>query len=104
LAAPTLWLYELTSAVAKALQARQLTLEEARRLVLLIHSFPVRLIAQDRALGLAALEWSHRLQRANAYDSAYLALAELLQAEFWTADQRLSSAARQPWVHCLSQD
>ena len=102
LVAPTLWRYELTSAVAKVLQAGQLAQEEARRLILLIHAFPIDLIAQDRTLGLAALAWSHRLQRANAYDSAYLALAELLQAELWTVDRRLTNAAQQPWLHCLT--
>jgi predicted nucleic acid-binding protein len=101
LVAPMLWLYELTSAVAKSLQAGELTEEESRRLIGLIHTFPIDLIAQDHTLSLAALTWSRRLRRANAYDSAYLALAEALHAELWTVDQRLINAARQPWLHTI---
>jgi len=34
--------------------------------------------------------------RANvtAYDAAYIALAEILNCELWTADQKLANAAR----------
>jgi predicted nucleic acid-binding protein len=38
------------------------------------------------------------LNRAAAYDSFYLALAETLQCELWTADRRLRSAIDLPWV------
>lgn len=99
LVAPSLWIYELTSAVAKSVQVGELAEEEGRRLIGLIHQFPIDLIAQDRDLGLAALAWSRRLRRANAYDSAYLALAEALPGELWTVDQKLVNAARQPWLH-----
>jgi predicted nucleic acid-binding protein len=101
LAAPTLWLYELTSAIAKAIHAGQLIEDEGRRLVALVHAFPIDLVTPDVALGLAALAWSRRLQRANAYDSAYLALAEALHAELWTADRRLANAVRLEWVQCV---
>jgi predicted nucleic acid-binding protein len=38
-----------------------------------------------------------------AYDAYYLALAESLKADFWTADQRLTNAVAEklPWVKCL---
>lgn len=98
LVAPTLWLYELTSAIAKAIYGGQIMEVEGRRLVALVHTFPIDLVASDLALGLAALAWSRRLQRANAYDSAYLALAEARQAELWTADRRLVNAVRLGWV------
>ncbi len=39
-----------------------------------------------------------RLNRAAAYDSFYLALAESLGCELWTADQRLHNAVDLPWV------
>lgn len=103
LVAPTLWLYELTSAIARAIHGGQVSEDEGRRLVTLVHAFPIDLIAPDLALGLAALAWSRRLQRANAYDSAYLALAEALHAELWTADRRLANAAQQPWVRVVAQ-
>jgi predicted nucleic acid-binding protein len=104
LVAPVLWIYELTSAVAKSVQAGELEEEESRRLIPLIHGFPIDLIGQDHRLSLAALAWSRRLRRANAYDSAYLALAEALQAELWTVDRRLANNAGQPWIHYLSPE
>jgi predicted nucleic acid-binding protein len=47
------------------------------------------------------LAWTRRLNRAAAYDSFYLAVAESLGCELWTADQRLSKAVDLPWV-CLA--
>jgi predicted nucleic acid-binding protein len=45
-----------------------------------------------------------KLNRAAAYDCFYLAIAEALGADFWTADQRLYrslEAERLGWLHCL---
>ena len=100
LAAPSLWLYELASALVKAVHFDQLTEGEARRALRLVHGFPIDLITPDRQLTEAAFDWSLRLQRANAYDSFYLALAEALGSELWTADRRLVNAAQQKWVKC----
>jgi predicted nucleic acid-binding protein len=54
-----------------------------------------------------ALEWTLRLQRASAYDSFYLAIAESLQAPFWSADRRLVNAFQQDrpaWLHGVWED
>ena len=48
---------------------------------------------------LSAFAWTRRLNRAAAYDSFYLALAEGLQCDLWTADRRLFNAVDLPWVH-----
>jgi len=51
-----------------------------------------------------ALIWAERLGQSKTYDSAYLAAAEVLHAEFWTADHRLARSAHQagaPWVHSI---
>lgn len=101
LVAPTLWLYEMTSALVKAVHFGALSDVESRQSVSLLHSFPVELIEPDPNLTAAAYAWSLRLQRANAYDAFYLALAHTLGVELWTADQRLYRAAQQPWVHVL---
>jgi predicted nucleic acid-binding protein len=45
-----------------------------------------------------------RLKRASAYDSYYLALAQVLECDFWTADKRLFNAlqgAHLGWVHWI---
>jgi predicted nucleic acid-binding protein len=43
-----------------------------------------------------------QLKRAAAYDSFYLALAETLRSELWTADKRLVNAAGVSWVHLMN--
>ena len=35
-----------------------------------------------------AMDWAERLNQTVAYDTQYLALAEQLGAEFWSADRR----------------
>jgi predicted nucleic acid-binding protein len=101
LVAPTLWRYEMVSALVKAVYFATLTDEEARRALGLVDAFPVELIVPDARLSEAAYGWGRRLQRANAYDAFYLALAEALGCELWTADRRLARAAQQPWVQLL---
>jgi predicted nucleic acid-binding protein len=49
-----------------------------------------------------AFAWTRRLDRAAAYDSFYLALAEELNCDLWTVDHRLASAANQPWVRLVA--
>ena len=51
-------------------------------------------LSLDKPLYHAALDWADKLRQSKAYDAAYLALAESLNAEFWTADQRLVNATR----------
>jgi predicted nucleic acid-binding protein len=48
-----------------------------------------------------AFDWTRRLRRAAAYDSYYLALADLLKCDLWTADQHLVDAAAVPWVRLV---
>ncbi len=57
----------------------------------------------DRDLHRRALALAGRFSLPAAYDAHYLALAERLGAEFWTADRRLTHAigAALPWVHQL---
>ncbi len=73
------------------------------------------LTARDRLLampihlpasaGLLQLGWelARRYDRPQAYDCFYLALAEILDTELWTADRRFYNAvtADEPRVHLL---
>jgi predicted nucleic acid-binding protein len=63
-------------------------------------SLPIHLYS-DVDLHQLALVLADRFSLPAAYDAHYLALAEWLGGEFWTADQRLVSAvqAALPWVH-----
>ena len=99
--APTLWLYEMTSALAKTVYLGALIATEAQQALHLAQRLNLQLIHPDENLTQSALEWTLRLQRAAAYDSFYLALAETLAAELWTTDNRLYNAVSASWVHLL---
>ncbi len=98
LVAPTLWRYEVTSILTKALHFKQLTAGEAEAALNLSSRFDIDLLPPDADLAAAALAWTIRLRRAAAYDSFYLALAQQLACELWTVDQKLFKAVGAPWV------
>ncbi|MCC7353794.1 MAG: type II toxin-antitoxin system VapC family toxin [Anaerolineae bacterium] len=98
LCAPALWLYEITSALCKTIHFGELTPEEGQHALSLSQRLGVQLFAPDEAQAHLAVAWTLRLKRAAAYDSFYLALAETLRAELWTADKRLHATADRPWV------
>ena len=99
LLAPTLWVYEMTSALCKAVRFGELSLEEGQRALGLAQALGIELMHPDDHQVRLAFEWTVSLNRAAAYDSFYLALAETLGCELWTADKRLTRAVNRPWVH-----
>jgi predicted nucleic acid-binding protein len=76
LCAPTLWFHEITSALCKVVHFGQITVDEGRRALALAHKLGVRLFPTDETQTKLAFDWTMRLNRAAAYDSFYLALAE----------------------------
>lgn len=98
LCAPTLWVYEVTSVFTKMARFGQLSMQTSREGVRLAHRLGVQLVAPDEAQAVKAMYWMEKLQRAAAYDSFYLALAETLDCELWTTDKKLVNAVAQPWV------
>jgi predicted nucleic acid-binding protein len=99
--APSLWMYEITSALCKMVHFGQLTVEEGQRALALAQRLGVCSVAPYDELVWSAFEWTQRLDRAAAYDSFYLALAEGLEGGLWTADRRLFHAVDLPWVHLV---
>lgn len=102
LAAPSLLAYETTSVLAKGVAFGQLTPAEANRALDQFHELPIELVEPTTTMRNNAFDWTLRLNRAATYDSFYLALAQTLRAQFWTADKILSRAVNQPWVRCVS--
>ena len=100
--APTLWLYEVTSALTKAVHFDILAETEGRQALKLAQGLDLQLIHPDDTLVELAYDWTRRLNRTAAYDSFYLALTESLSAEFWTADKRLANVVNAPWVHHIA--
>jgi predicted nucleic acid-binding protein len=102
--APALLLFECVS-VLRRLVARQTVRASIARVALdqllaLPIAFPTPDGLVDRTWQLAA-----HFQQPQAYDCFYLALADLLRIEYWTADRRLYNSVRGQlrWVHLLDE-
>jgi predicted nucleic acid-binding protein len=89
--APELLRYESANALTRAVVAGQLARDRAATAWERI----VRLDVQLHGLvdGAAAVEIALRLERSNAYDAAYVVLAQTLHAELWTLDGPLARNA-----------
>ena len=101
-----LWVYEVTSTLAKAVHFKQLTMEECQAAPHQVLELDVQIVPPDEAQSALALDWTLRLKRASAYDSFYLAIADALEAPFWTADQRLVNVMqgqKVDWLHWIGE-
>ena len=102
LAAPTLLYYEVANALYRyhklgylSAFSVQLAFSAALALPLELHGEP--------DLHWRALDLAEKFSLRAAHDAHYLALAELLEGEFWTADGRLARTVQSslPWVHLV---
>jgi len=105
--APRLWLSETTSAIRFLLSQKEITSEEAELALRTIHGLRVEIINEDEELCLRALELAGKLGHSKAYDAIYLALAEKLVADFWTADEKLVNRCQKDlklsWVYFIGK-
>ena len=90
---PPVFAYEIAYAMQKAERRKRLTPDEVAEAFNLLDGFPIRI---ETAVALTAREvWNEATSRgANAYDSAYLALALRLDLPLATADRQLAEVAR----------
>lgn len=104
LAAPHLLAAEVTNAVHRKVVQGYLAQGQAVLLIERMESLPFEL-HDPPGLHARALELASELGQGAAYDSHYLALAEALECEYWTADDRFYRAARTAYasVHSLSE-
>jgi predicted nucleic acid-binding protein len=98
LCAPTLWAYEMTSALTKMNHYGQVSRVSCLGVLANAFRLGVELVAPSESLARRAFDWTIRLNRVAAYDSFYLAVAESLGCELWTADRRLRNAVDEDWV------
>jgi predicted nucleic acid-binding protein len=106
LIAPALWVYEITSALIKAVHFKELTALEARSALHQAISLGVQVILPDEIQAHLAFDQTLQLKRAAAYDSFYLVTADALEADFWTADRRLInsfSGEKPAWLHSIDE-
>lgn len=93
LVAPTLLRYELVAVTRKWVYRELATPEEAQTALNTLLSYPVELYF-DEALLKRGYELATEYNRPTAYDAQYLAVAEHLSCEFWSADERLFNAVK----------
>jgi predicted nucleic acid-binding protein len=106
-AAPALWRYEVNSVLRKAVVAGYLPADQLEFALVQIWGLNIQDFPATLELQRAELSWAERIQHSKIYDSAYLAIAEMLKAELWTADRRLVNSARTAgagWVYSILDD
>ena len=104
--APGLWVYETTSVIRKLNALKKITTEQAGKALVILDQMPIQWITEDLQLRQAAFKWATQLRQKAAYDGFYVAAAEQLNAELWTADQALANNAQQigiRWVHWMGE-
>ena len=101
--APPLLLYELTNIVRKQMRGeRAMALGDANLLLADFLALPIEIQAPS-SLHHLALRLAATNDLPSSYDAHYLALAQLLDCDFWTSDLRLvrQVAKRLPFVRWL---
>ena len=86
--APSLLSYEVTSALRRKVVRGIMSYEDARRSLEAASSLDIEFFDQSD-LSIRAYDIAFRFNLPNAYDAHYLAVAEILECEFWTSDERL---------------
>lgn len=101
-AAPALLQYELIAVIRKHVHRGTLTVDEGESACELLLACPVRLLISESLIRRGYRLASH-FGFSTAYDAQYLAVAEYLQCDLWTADRRLFAAVQHelPHVHWL---
>ena len=103
LIAPVFFEVEADSILRQKVSLRgELTADQAQRAFASLLALPIKAThsAEQRE---RAWEIAHEFRFPTVYDATYLALAELRQCEFWTADEKLFNRVRNKltFVRCL---
>ena len=104
--APLLLEYEVISVLRKAVVLDWLTGDEADLALHQMQALNILNTPPSTELHQQALSWAEKLNHSKTYDAHYLALADYLHAEFWTADGRLANRAQQiglNWVYHIEK-
>lgn len=103
LIAPSLLHYEVVNALRQYERSGELSPNAVDAALHAIEALKIELFDDD-ALHRDALAVARRFNLGSAYDAHFLALAERLSVEFWTADAKLvhSLKGALPWVHLVT--
>jgi predicted nucleic acid-binding protein len=102
LIAPSLFAFEVTSSLRRLVHLGEITPEEGEEAFEKFQRIEVRL-SHRKGIFHLAWELAKRFNRPRAYDTAYLAYAQLNNCEFWTADEKLYNAVKDEldWVRWI---
>ncbi len=102
IAAPTLFRYEIVAVMRKSVYRGHISTEQALKGRDALLEYPVQLFMDDLLLK-RGFELATQFSRPTAYDAQYVAVAERLGCEFWTADERLFNTLKSSlaWVKWL---
>ncbi|MEA5512317.1 type II toxin-antitoxin system VapC family toxin [Crocosphaera sp. UHCC 0190] len=100
--APTLIMYEVSNGIYRYQKAGQITQDEAESLLNSALNLGIQFYG-DSNLHQEALKLANLYNLSATYDAHYLALAQRLQVELWTADKRLFNTVSPSlsWVKLL---
>lgn len=103
-AAPYLMPVEAANALYRKVVQQQLALDEALRLLERLAAIGIELM-EPRGLHRRAIELAGSLLQGAVYDAHYLALAQILDCELWTADERFfrTATSRFPEIHWIGE-
>ena len=90
--APHLMPFEVANALHQRVRRGELSVDDSTRMMARLLESRLEL-HQPPNLHARALQLASQLRQGAAYDAHYLALAESLDCELWTADRRLYEAA-----------
>jgi len=92
--APEWWWAEVVSVINQHVFQKLISLERAHQVMDDVKALEVTMIPMNYEMLHSALNWANKIGQSKVYDSIYLALAEQLGAELWTADLRLVNSVR----------
>ncbi|GIV64813.1 type II toxin-antitoxin system VapC family toxin [Bellilinea sp.] len=107
LSAPLLWEYECLKGFHRAVRLGVLRPQDAVEYMYDLLALEIERVAPTVEIHQAALRWAERLGQSKAYDAQYVALAEQLKAELWSADQRLIQSLKEQgisWAHWIGEE
>jgi predicted nucleic acid-binding protein len=96
---PPLFLAEVTNALYLSVKRKRLTLAEADLALRAIMELGIQ-VAEPSGLYPRSLRLAVEYAATNAYDTQYVALAEMEGCDLWTADERLA-ASMKPLPSCI---
>jgi len=102
--APCLLLVEATNVLHRRAMLGHISLSQARQLLAGLLDMGIE-IRESPQIHFRAMELAQELQRPAVYDTHYLALADILGCELWTADERFFNSVkeRQPRIRWLGE-